>query len=94
MLHELHPDEAVGTTLTDEGIHLASAFQLAGYRHVVATLWPINDRHAERHAEEVYDTVVAQGAAVTAQRSTRQPTTTRPPSRPPQLWAAYIHTGA
>lgn len=67
MLHELYSDEAVGTTLTDEAIHLASAFQLAGYRHVVATLWPINDRHAERLAEEVYDTVVAQGAAVTAQ---------------------------
>jgi CHAT domain len=31
------------TTLIDEGIQLASAFQLAGYRQVVATLWEVND---------------------------------------------------
>ncbi|KAF2792066.1 hypothetical protein K505DRAFT_388192, partial [Melanomma pulvis-pyrius CBS 109.77] len=29
--------------LVDEGIHLASAFQLAGFRHVIGTLWEVSD---------------------------------------------------
>jgi hypothetical protein len=27
----------------DESIHLISAFQLAGFRHVIGTLWEVND---------------------------------------------------
>ncbi len=34
------------TDLLDEAIHLASAFQLAGYPHVIGTLWEINDKIA------------------------------------------------
>lgn len=35
---------AVGSAgLPDEAIHLTSAFQLAGYAHVIGTLWPAAD---------------------------------------------------
>lgn len=85
----------VGTTLTDEAIHLASAFQLAGYRHVVATLWPISDRHAVRLAEEVYDMVVAHGTADTARAVHEATRRLRHRRREfPEMWAAHIHTGA
>lgn len=30
-------------TLVDESIHLISAYQLAGFRHVIGTLWEVND---------------------------------------------------
>ena len=34
---------ATDTRLLDEAIHLATAFQLAGFPHVIGTLWEIND---------------------------------------------------
>lgn len=44
-----------GLRLADEAIHIASAFQLAGYTHVVATLWPIGDNTAVDAALGFYD---------------------------------------
>lgn len=35
-------------------MHLASALQLAGYRHVIGTLWPVMDTVAARTAEWFY----------------------------------------
>jgi CHAT domain-containing protein len=43
-----------GTDLTDESIHIASAFQLAGFRHVIATLWAANNFSAKTFADTVY----------------------------------------
>ncbi|KAK6542265.1 hypothetical protein TWF694_006225 [Orbilia ellipsospora] len=41
----------------DEGIHLISACQLAGFRHVVGTLWEVNDRCRIDVAKVFYETV-------------------------------------
>lgn len=46
-----------GTALPDEPIHLAAACQLAGYRHVIASLWPISDTDTVWLAETFYGTV-------------------------------------
>jgi CHAT domain-containing protein len=40
--------------LLDESIHLASAFQLAGYPHVIGTLWPVLDDAALHVASAFY----------------------------------------
>jgi len=34
-----------GPELADESVHIVSAFQLAGYQHVIGTLWPAGSRH-------------------------------------------------
>ncbi|KAK4198566.1 CHAT domain-containing protein [Triangularia verruculosa] len=39
----------------DESIHLSSAFQLAGFRHVVGTLWAVNDYMCVEMARLVYE---------------------------------------
>jgi hypothetical protein len=40
--------------LADETVHIASAFQLAGYQHVVGSLWPVGDRVAVKVTENFY----------------------------------------
>jgi tetratricopeptide (TPR) repeat protein len=85
-----------GGRLADEAIHLASAFQLAGYRHVIATLWPIGDRPAVDIAAHIYTALTTTGgsdvagavhAAVRRMRRRRGRDT-------PSVWASHIHAGA
>uniref|UniRef100_A0A9W8TG81 CHAT domain-containing protein n=1 Tax=Xylaria arbuscula TaxID=114810 RepID=A0A9W8TG81_9PEZI len=40
--------------LADEGIHLTAACQLAGFRHVIGTLWSVDDRLCVDMASSVY----------------------------------------
>ncbi|KAL7934285.1 CHAT domain-containing protein [Trichoderma chlorosporum] len=47
--------------LTDEGIHLINAFQLAGFRHVVGTLWEVSDKHCVEVAKVLYETLQKEG---------------------------------
>src|SRR5262249_54767437 len=85
-----------GRRLTDEAIHLASAFQLAGYCHVVATLWPIKDRIAVAFAEDFYTAVNlghGAGGAAEAVHSATMRLRQRWPDNP-SVWASHIHTGA
>ncbi|KAG6364092.1 hypothetical protein INS49_005690 [Diaporthe citri] len=41
--------------LIDETIHLVSAYQLAGFRHVVGTLWEVSDRYCVDMARAFYE---------------------------------------
>ncbi|MFC7644841.1 CHAT domain-containing protein [Streptosporangium lutulentum] len=40
--------------LADQAVHITAAFQLAGYRHVIGTLWSIDDAVAVRVTDHVY----------------------------------------
>ncbi|GAA1022433.1 CHAT domain-containing protein [Acrocarpospora pleiomorpha] len=83
-----------GGRLTDEAFHLASAFQLAGYRNVIATLWPIRDRPAVHFMKGIYSIIAVRGTASTAQalHTTTCRLRDRWPNNP-EVWAAYIHIG-
>ncbi|KAI0197581.1 CHAT domain-containing protein [Astrocystis sublimbata] len=44
--------------LVDEGIHLMGACRLAGFRHVIGTLWEVSDRLCVDVARTVYKTIL------------------------------------
>jgi tetratricopeptide (TPR) repeat protein len=92
-----------GTELLDEAIHLASAFQLAGFPHVIATLWQVGDPAAVRVAEDFYACLTAgrEGAVLDPDRAAialhHAINALRNGSRYRarlSAWASYIHVGA
>ncbi|MBB5866652.1 CHAT domain-containing protein/tetratricopeptide (TPR) repeat protein [Allocatelliglobosispora scoriae] len=84
-----------GTRHADEVLHLASAFQLAGFRHVVASLWPLRDSIAATAAAAFYEELPAgpgaDGAAVALREVTLRLRAENPAR--PELWAPLIHSG-
>ncbi|WP_162948144.1 CHAT domain-containing protein [Streptomyces europaeiscabiei] len=99
---------AIDTTrLLDEAIHLTSAFQLAGYPHVIGTLWEIDDRIAVRIAKAFYEGLRSDFAALDPDQAARalheavrgvRDGHDLPPghdrTRAPYVWAAHLHAGA
>ena len=84
-----------GQRLTDEAIHLASAFQLAGYRHVIGTLWPIDDDSGTEITDAVYQEITGDWAAGKAAEALHEITLdlrNRLVAKP-WLWASHIHSG-
>ncbi|RFU33132.1 hypothetical protein B7463_g3153, partial [Scytalidium lignicola] len=55
------PQSKVEDRLIDEGIHLVSACQLAGFRPVVGTLWEVSDKHCVDVAKVLYETIRDEG---------------------------------
>ena len=101
-LSACHTANYTSKTLLDEAIHIASGFQLAGFPHVVGTLWEANDRKAREVATEFYknlfdsldsgrgfaDGIVAEALhkAVASLRREFEDN--------PILWGPFIHLGA
>ncbi|WP_194819768.1 CHAT domain-containing protein [Nocardia sp. XZ_19_385] len=86
------------TRLLDESIHLTTAFQLAGYPHVIGTLWAINDHIAADIADTFYTTLNPHATmntrhAARALHDTMRAVRDQLPVTP-SLWAAYLHCGA
>jgi hypothetical protein len=88
-------------SLTNESVHIAGAFHLAGYQHVVGTLWPVNDVVAVRLASGFYGTLASTvpasagadlGRAAAALHDATRRLRDRYPKMP-ALWATYTHTG-
>lgn len=87
-----------GADLADEALHLAAAMQHAGYRRMIATLWPVGDRPARAAARWIYRSLCADGIFRPARSAAavhdlmldlrgHDPGT-------PSRWAPFVHLGA
>ncbi len=84
-----------GQRLADEAIHLTSAFQLAGYKHVIGTLWPIDDDSAVEIADAMYEAIAGNWTAENAAAALHA-ITLRLRNRlvaKPSMWSSHIHCG-
>ncbi|MEH0590094.1 CHAT domain-containing protein, partial [Streptomyces sp. B21-106] len=83
--------------LPDEVMHLASTLQSAGYRHVVATLWSIQDGSAPAIASRFYAALTRTGRpdAGRAARALHEALAEHRAHDPtdPLRWAAFVHVG-
>ncbi|MEO3863683.1 CHAT domain-containing protein [Acrocarpospora sp. B8E8] len=82
--------------LADEAIHVMSGFQLAGYDHVIGTLWPVPDRISLRVASYLYESLERSAYDVDMCATALHEAVVRL-SRAwpdhPSMWAAHLHTG-
>ncbi|MFD5269353.1 CHAT domain-containing protein [Streptomyces sp. NPDC058335] len=81
--------------LSDEAIHITSAFLLAGFPTAVGTLWEIDSTHADHVTRDFYRRAAGgsgHGPALALHHSVRA-LRERIPERP-HVWAAYVHAGA
>ncbi|WBB50005.1 CHAT domain-containing protein [Verrucosispora sp. WMMA2044] len=86
-----------GAALPDEALTLGTAFQLAGFRHVIGALWAISDTLTVQLCEDLYAALAVPGgldperAASALHHAVRQVRAALPDL--PELWAGYVHVG-
>jgi CHAT domain-containing protein len=82
------PEEGLG----DEALHVAGACHMAGFRHVIATLWSVRDTLAPAVADDFYATLGASGTAALALH--HAVCNLRAAHRDsPAVWAPWVHVG-
>lgn len=97
-LSACHSASNQAQNLANESIHIASGFQLAGFSHVLATLWKSQDSAAEEVAVEFYRSLFDghgdghSKVSLSLHRAVKRLRDRIP--RQPIVWASYIHTGA
>lgn len=107
-LSACHTVDNQANNLLDEGLHLGGACQLAGFPHVIGTLWQVQDSYAATIVRNVYEGMSA-GESVDfassaeflhhAVRSLREESRhvqgmSKQTENDPLIWAPYMHMGA
>jgi tetratricopeptide (TPR) repeat protein len=76
--------------LDDEALHVAGAFHIAGFRHVIGTLWSVKDSVAAEVTAGFYARLgTADDAATALHEAVRDLRAVHEPS----AWASYMHVG-
>ncbi|MFJ9565969.1 CHAT domain-containing protein [Streptomyces fuscichromogenes] len=89
-----------GDAVPDECLTIGSALQLAGYRHVIATQWPVYDSSTADLSADVYSEILTgphcdlldAACAAHALRASALHARCKFPQEPTR-WAPYIHLG-
>lgn len=87
-------------SLTDESLHLTSAFQMAGFAHVIGSLRPSDDAICVQVAKHYYSFLIEEKGSKDQNRvvaeglnyATLQVSKMHPNN--PEMWAQFIHQGA
>lgn len=88
--------------LMDEMLHVVSGFQVAGFRHVIGTLWPSSDEVCAEVARSFYTELCQSGTvqytdrdiALALNKASSALATSPDFQKRPLHWAQYIHYGA
>ncbi|KAI9778854.1 MAG: hypothetical protein M1839_007817, partial [Geoglossum umbratile] len=89
-------------SLSDEVLHVASGFQVAGFRHVVGCLWPSDDKVCVDVAKSFYSEFSYGGTvsyddravALALHKAVAKIRESNEYCKQPLLWAQYMHFGA
>ncbi|EXJ73716.1 uncharacterized protein A1O5_03478 [Cladophialophora psammophila CBS 110553] len=92
--------ENSATGLLDEVIHLVSGFQVAGFGHVIGSMWPSADGVCAEVARDFYaklsqeDKMLSRDGSIAAALQAAVIKAKERYSGQPLLWAQYVHFGA
>jgi len=79
--------------LADEVTHIASSFHIAGFAHVIGTLWPSQDQACQKMAMDFYSAFSESDKVAESYRTAMMGLMKEKPSQP-LYWAPFIHFGA
>ncbi|KAJ5263641.1 hypothetical protein N7478_011246 [Penicillium angulare] len=88
--------------LDDEMLHVVSGFQVAGFRHVIGCLWPVDDNVCVEVASSFYSELCQgdslesedRSIALALHKAVLKISSSREYCRRPLHWASYVHFGA
>lgn len=79
--------------LPDEAVHLSAAFLLAGFTHVIGSLWSVPDDLARQTAVTVYTGLSRELPVARAVHQSARRSRDAEPEANPRLWAGLVHLG-
>jgi len=85
--------ESTSSTLADEVTHIVSSFHIAGFVHVIGTLWPSQDQACQKMAVDFYSALSKTDDVAVSYRTAIMGLMKEKPSQP-KYWAPFIHFGA
>ncbi|KAF8432049.1 CHAT domain-containing protein [Terfezia claveryi] len=85
--------ESPSERLSDEATHIVSSFHIAGFSHVIGTLWRTNDQACQKMAVDFYSMLSKTDDVAVSYRFAIMGLMKEKPMQP-LYWAPFIHFGA